>query len=1698
MNNLNERRNKILNKLKGKKNEFLKKHLENKKKYINLKLKLKNLIKTKNENKKKRGAIYDLLEKVKVDSIIKNKNTNSLENSKFYLKKKDSLELNLKKENNVYDNLDKEYNNIINSLNEGNGENIKKTLNDLFSNVYFKEEKNKKSILFKNITELKEIIDEIININKEFNKILVDYNLNKEKKEEYKKKLETILNNDFYKSFKNKIYGDYNYKLFIYNFNFSDDADIIQELFIIFYKGVDFYNNNDYFNSKSMFKEIINDNYFKDNNKTFELYRDSLNYLFKIQKIDSFEDKLDKSIELYQKKKIKKSFDIIEEIINSSFFTFKENKNLVIYKKIKKFRIKLLISNYDNESIYISQNNSDILEIIKWLKKKNLGNLSIFKFSNLINNFDIISYYDIIKSLLDNNYLQYSYEISKWYKNLDLVKNYYSLLDLLFDNNIDLKDLLSKIDNKIIELYDENTLNNNSFVEVPSVKENFEIKNINNDVIYNLKDNILKIPYYDLDFINDLLKIKDIYLFLKFSLNTYPVSIITLICDIEIGIKNYLLNDKKEEIRWIEESITKIHNFDNSNNRKILNFDKLKSTVIYNDMIIKYYFIKKNYNKINDIIDEFLLNNFSEDYSLILILVNHLFKLSKVNRNKEYLFKIFLNVIKNFKKKFDDNLIVDSKINFSMLNDFFSIYLNKSNFLINYKKSFLDSNCLELIRVGLESNYEIFITINNLEDRKNDIKLKKNIDAKKENNQIKYFILFLILGLFYYFYKKNIQFNNFINDYKILIVCITLIVSGYYYYNKDNTEEKSQKKVLEKPVHILGLLTNKELSKENLENTLRDVIKSNDDFQSIKERMLEKYPIVKYYNNSLEEIFKFVRNYLDNSELFPLYTMHETQESFYYIIPIPLNVDYIKSIHIINIYCSHFLLRKSNFIDFLYYYSKDNMHCKRSKNLLELFNKRDIFIKNKNLKVNSINESIVSWVDNKLYLNSLKLYPHLCMRMGEIKYLTNDSLWYSKNIFDKMNKYTNENGINNLSIYKSSLLRDKFLGDKFLGDVNDNNYIDLKHNFKKINKSDNIFKILDKEKQVINLEENKLYFIVNTIIHHSEENKKYISNDKMLLIGVIKSGRIKVGDNIKIVNNENVIESIVDNLYKFEGKKDILKKKEIKFPSLLSGIVIKKNKNILNNSIVIENKNIESLDYKITNKIFCNLVMNKDYNKCVILDKSLDKELFKNMYSKDRKKFDIYFNEYKKVYEFYPERSSSYVKPKDLFIYYNERFIKVNKIIRYNIYDINKNKVLKKKFNLKYSDSLLDYQILFSGNGLYNIDLELDENILFRENSRLSLFIEVENNFYLKDSCSDMKDYYKKNNIVLKNKLKKMIGICLINTCYNSKKNNKSNINNNIIPIKKNITRFNAVSDNPLRKLNRDIYSFQGGNYDFIRIVRNNNFGFYRITSNSQYLGEYFTKIKSDWMESKVRLAIKDYWTTIKENNNISVWPSLLLAPNIYTDKCKQERDKSLCMNNKLYFSGIVGDQGGVYMGGSEQIFRLVGNSQTKSCYFLPKITNTLDNSFEKNVKLCNSKSSKNYQSLEILNEMVLNKLFSNDYKGKKLLNNGDVFYGNINNQKIDGFGRYEWNDGEYHVGYFKNNLPNGFGFRSYNNGYIWLGFWKDGYKYGYGEVYTEVNNSVGWANLIEFNNSKWLWACKSIENINTKIISTNDSLCVL
>ena len=65
------------------------------------------------------------------------------------------------------------------------------------------------------------------------------------------------------------------------------------------------------------------------------------------------------------------------------------------------------------------------------------------------------------------------------------------------------------------------------------------------------------------------------------------------------------------------------------------------------------------------------------------------------------------------------------------------------------------------------------------------------------------------------------------------------------------------------------------------------------------------------------------------------------------------------------------------------------------------------------------------------------------------------------------------------------------------------------------------------------------------------------------------------------------------------------------------------------------------------------------------------------------------------------------------------------------------------------------------------------------------------------------------------------------------------------------------------------------------------------------------------------------------------------------------------------------------------------------------------------------------------------------------------MYEGMWKNNKMEGFGRFEWPDGKFFEGEYSNDKKDGFGIFSWPDGRIYKGMWKNGKQHGEGDYYN-------------------------------------------
>jgi hypothetical protein len=985
----------------------------------------------------------------------------------------------------------------------------------------------------------------------------------------------------------------------------------------------------------------------------------------------------------------------------------------------------------------------------------------------------------------------------------------------------------------------------------------------------------------------------------------------------------------------------------------------------------------------------------------------------------------FIKYLINFKEISNDKLFYYIKkiINKKKFSDQINLIFNNNilNDLLtkfNNKKIIIDNISIDKFKLLMKNEYtnEILIILKN--NGKNILKyLNNKFDIIKKKKKKKIYNTIIIL--FGYTLQILLSFYFLMKKNKVgIITSLSIlglsIIIGIYLYIN------RKNRIIKKEIIITCILLQYDKKSDLIKNKNNYINKfyPDTDINILSDNILIKYPELEFYRKSWHEMSN-VGSYYN------VKTKDNLKEKMFYL--------------------NNYFYEFSNFINFIIFVPFDENHLKAlytiniyaSHFIEEKLNFFDViyFLGDKKCKDKKCNEKLVNTLINIDFKNSLKF-----------------SNGYGYSIIKKYNK-----DYNNFRFLRAIKLDSIIVRD-----------------FKRFN-----FIYQNK------LENKDFCFVINAIEKFSIYTNNFIKDDEIILSGIIKSGKIKTGKDIMILGNNVIVKTKVLKIIKYYDKKVAHKvSKYASFPEII-GIVVKNNDKIFPGSTII-NLKYDSNYLSYTNKLNCNILFDIDIG--IEFIKNLVDRLYRVFYDKT-----------------------------PIYLYYNEKYLKV-KNLKFKSYDNKDNKKIYSSNN-KF---------------LYRIELTLNENAVFRKGSRLSilqsLFINKNLNKIMEDILEKNKKYDPKCNLnypdflecrsiinyshseknFLKSKLldisklftipflsyhvvksdlsikfirKKFIGIGFIESFgkENNYDNFKSYLNNdetNIFPINKNITRFNFFNKNPIHKFTKKSLTFQSGRYDFVKVFQSRNVMLNRITPTTDVIGEFFTLLKSSWLEAKVRLAIKDFWESRDSKGKLSIWPSKLYAPTQFMD-VSNSKDYE---NDLTWFSGIVGDQGGVYMGGLIQIYRFIGAKQANSCNIIPMGVEMGLSFFKKNNLICDKIEMDKFVLKDIkktysdFNENKFKEIFNHKFKNKIKFFNGDIYEGDIKDNNINGIGKYIWSDGEVYHGEFKDGLPDGIGYRIYNNNDFWLGSWRNGYRYGFGYIMNTEKIFSASLNIIDNINDKWYY----------------------
>ena len=96
--------------------------------------------------------------------------------------------------------------------------------------------------------------------------------------------------------------------------------------------------------------------------------------------------------------------------------------------------------------------------------------------------------------------------------------------------------------------------------------------------------------------------------------------------------------------------------------------------------------------------------------------------------------------------------------------------------------------------------------------------------------------------------------------------------------------------------------------------------------------------------------------------------------------------------------------------------------------------------------------------------------------------------------------------------------------------------------------------------------------------------------------------------------------------------------------------------------------------------------------------------------------------------------------------------------------------------------------------------------------------------------------------------------------------------------------------------------------------------------------------------------------------------------------------------------------------------------------------------------------------------------------------NDGRLFIGQWNDNRMHGYGEYHWGDGRKYVGYYNNDKKEGFGMYVWSNNRAYFGFWKDGKQNGIGKY--ENKGQVNYGQWEDGKRLKWFGTKEEAMNL--------------
>ena len=625
----------------------------------------------------------------------------------------------------------------------------------------------------------------------------------------------------------------------------------------------------------------------------------------------------------YYKNCLKKPInDINNDILDIYNNSFKLN-NISLYKCHNIYDKQLI---YDNSVLFTNSinNANDLLDISKIIEENNnkikvviVNEMNEYSIqSNLI---EFINKYSIPIYKLDKNI--YNIFINFFIEGI--IANYISLKNIYGQNivNEDKKD-----ENNIIDIYkfDFNIDLNQNYNQIYEPKGDnqtiLKIFEVNRNIIYNclindinkiyklLNIKLIKRLIYELITIDDITfsDIKNIFNYMKNIVYIFESICMEYYFNVQHNISNVLL--KKNMKKYFFKMSFKEKNEEiNKNNWLVLyinDFTKnnyFKQFSGYNEYLANYKLLSYNLKNENKLFTDYL-NSYDNIANDILLYISKKFSSIK---NKEYLIKIFINLIKKniqniILKK--DRVVTVGVLNYGTIDkDYFSSLFLYEIFKVLYDYFFDNHNNIKLFDYftsdKIDKNLEDLIkNYINLDVFFNNRNKKENLFTQKISYLIqfifKYFDFCLVLflkenkkTLFEFWVKSKCKLFNFYCDYKILSIKKNYQkkdikeMMSFIAYLTDNTNDNKQIKNIKNKFEMkINKFNEFKIDNKNEFNDL--TIK----FKNLDENETYYYKIAVFFKNNdnnyiLHDIInlKDIRNYSDNSYIL------KTKQDVYFI-----------------------------------------------------------------------------------------------------------------------------------------------------------------------------------------------------------------------------------------------------------------------------------------------------------------------------------------------------------------------------------------------------------------------------------------------------------------------------------------------------------------------------------------------------------------------------------------------------------------------------------------------------------------------------------------------------------------------------------------------------------------------------------------------------------------------------------------------